>query len=54
MARAGGRTVGCVLLAADPDGWARLRCFLIEPEMRGTVLAGRLFDVLAAFAREAK
>ena len=53
MARAGGRTVGSVLLAADPDGWARLRCFLVEPEMRGTGLAGRMFDALAAFARGA-
>lgn len=53
MARAGGRTVGSVLLARDPDGWARLRCFLLEPEMRGTGLAVRMFRELAAFARGA-
>ena len=35
MARRGDRTVGSVLLAADPDGWARLRCFLVEPGAAG-------------------
>ena len=50
MARAGGRTVGSVLLAADPDGWARLRCFLVEPELRGTGLAGRMLGALRDFA----
>ena len=52
MARLDERTVGSVLLCADPDGWARLRCFLVEPEMRGTGLAERMFDALCAFARD--
>ena len=53
MAREGDRTVGSVLLCADPDGWARLRCFLVEPDLRGTGLADRMFDALCRFAREA-
>jgi GNAT superfamily N-acetyltransferase len=53
IARVSGRTVGSVLLAADPDGWARLRCFLVEPEMRGTGLAVRMFHALTSFSREA-
>ena len=45
--------MGSVLLCADPDGWARLRCFLVEPQMRGSGLADRMFDTLCSFAAEA-
>ena len=53
MARRDGATVGSVLLCADPDDLARLRCFLVEPELRGTGLADRMFDALRDFACEA-
>lgn len=51
MARAGDAPVGSVLVRADPDGWARLRCFLVEPAHRGTGLASRMFDALVAHVR---
>lgn len=50
IAHAGDRRVGCVFCMDDGGGWARLRLFLLLPEVRGTGLAGRMFDGLVDWA----
>ena len=51
IARAGDAPAASLILRRDPDGWARLRCFLVEPAHRGTGLAGRMFDAAVDHAR---
>ena len=43
---------GCIFCVWPDDATAKLRMFLVEPEMRGTGLAQRLLDALVAHARQ--
>ena len=52
LAEHDGRNVGCVLLAKDKPGIARLRLLLVEPSARGLGLGTRLTDECIRFARE--
>jgi len=51
IAELDGRNVGCVLLAKDKPGVARLRLLLVEPPARGLGLGTRLTDECVRFAR---
>ncbi|WP_298430325.1 GNAT family N-acetyltransferase [uncultured Jannaschia sp.] len=47
-----GRRVGCVFTTRPAADTAKLRMFLVEPEMRGTGLAQHLLDTLISHARD--
>lgn len=49
----GGRRVGSVFCVADGARRAKLRLFLIEPDLRGRGLGRRLLEACMGFAREA-
>lgn len=46
-----GNRLGCLFCAWPDSATAKLRMFLVEPEMRGTGLAQRLLDTLIDYAR---
>lgn len=49
----GGRRVGSVFCVAETETRAKLRLFLLEPEMRGRGLGRRLLAACMGFARDA-
>ena len=51
IAWAGGRRVGCIFCVRLSDDVAKLRLFLLEPEMRGRGLGRRLLQACMAYAR---
>jgi len=51
IAWAGGRRVGCIFCVRVSDEVAKLRLFLLEPEMRGQGLGRRLLQTCMGFAR---
>ena len=54
IARAGGRRLGSIFCVTGPaPDTAKLRLFLLEPEVRGTGLGQRLLDTCLEFARGA-
>jgi GNAT superfamily N-acetyltransferase len=53
IAMAGDQPAGSIFCVAGPEGSAKLRLFLIEPEHRGTGLAQQMLDTCLGFAREA-
>jgi len=53
IAEMNGENVGCVMLAKDAPGVARLRLLLVDPKARGLGLGQRLVDECVTFARAA-
>jgi GNAT superfamily N-acetyltransferase len=53
IAEAGGLRAGSIFCVSEAPGGetAKLRLFLVEPDWRGTGLAGRLLDTCLGFAR---
>ena len=52
IAARGRERSGCIFCTRPEPKTARLRLFLVEPEMRGTGLAVALLDACMAFARD--
>ena len=53
VAESNGRAVGCVFVTSDSDVFARLKCLLVEPRVRGLGLGTRLVQECIDFARGA-
>jgi GNAT superfamily N-acetyltransferase len=53
IAEVNGERVGCVFLVADDERTARLRILLVDPQVRGHGLGGRLVGTCLDFARSA-
>ena len=53
IAELNGENVGCVMLAKDKPGIARVRLLLVDPKARGLGIGARLVDECVRFAREA-
>lgn len=51
IALADGKRVGSVFCVAGDGGWAKLRLFLVEPDMRGTGLAQRMLTACLDYAK---
>lgn len=47
----GGARVGCIFCVGVSDDVAKLRMFLVEPQMRGTGLGRALLETCTAFAK---
>ena len=52
IAELNGENVGCIMLAKDKPGVARIRLLLVDPKARGLRLGARLVDECLRFARE--
>jgi GNAT superfamily N-acetyltransferase len=52
LAEVGGRVVGFVAIAHQPDRVARLRWFLVDPSVRGRGLGRLLIESAVGFCRE--
>ena len=52
IAELNGENVGCIMLAKDKPGAARIRLLLVDPKARGLRLGARLVDECLRFARE--
>jgi DNA-binding MarR family transcriptional regulator/N-acetylglutamate synthase-like GNAT family acetyltransferase len=53
IAEMNGENVGCVMLAKDSPGVARIRLLLVDPKARGLGLGNRLVEECVRFARKA-
>ena len=53
IAELNGENVGCVMLAKDKPGIARVRLLLVDPKARGLGIGARLVDECVRFARKA-
>lgn len=51
IALSGGRRVGCMLCTRLTDDIAKIRLFLVEPEMRGRGIGRQMLQAAMAFAR---
>jgi ribosomal protein S18 acetylase RimI-like enzyme len=51
VAERGGAVAGCIAIAAQPDGSAQLRWFLVDPACRGAGIGRMLLDEALAFCR---
>jgi ribosomal protein S18 acetylase RimI-like enzyme len=52
VAERDGAVAGCIAIAAQPDGTAQLRWFLVDPACRGAGIGRMLLDGALAFCRE--
>jgi len=52
VAERDGVVAGCIAIAAQPDGTAQLRWFLVDPACRGAGIGRMLLDGALAFCRE--
>ena len=53
IAEQDGENVGCIMLAKDKPGVARIRLLLVDPKARGLGLGARLVNESVLFARQA-
>lgn len=51
VAERDGAVAGCIAIAAQPDGSAQLRWFLVDPACRGAGIGRMLLDEALAFCR---